>query len=441
VAPLTGTIVAVSTPPGPAPRALIRLSGPDAFPAINTLLAAPLPRARDLAAVALRIGQHALPCLVLTFPGPASFTGEDTVELLLPGGPAILRRVVDLLLGTGLAHPAAPGEFTARAYLAGRMTLAQAEGIGAIINAASSAELTLARRVLAGETGLLITAWCDEVATLLALTEAGIDFTDQEDVRAIEPDDLARRAAAVSDAARAMLGASRGTESADHAPRVVLAGPPNAGKSTLFNTLLGRPRATVSDRAGTTRDALSEPLDLSAVAPGAGEITLVDLAGLDEALSARSASDRASQAAALAAIDTADAVVWCDPRGRFDAAPARDNLIRVRTKADLPGDVPDAALCVCAFDGYNLGPLRRAIADLAFGRAAGGACAVPRHRRLLRSAAESLDDAVRAARSEASPELVAASLRAALDDLGEIIGRVTPDDVLGRIFATFCVGK
>jgi tRNA modification GTPase len=240
-------------------------------------------------------------------------------------------------------------------------------------------------------------------------------------------------------------------------PRVVLAGPPNAGKSTLFNALLGRRRAIVSPVAGTTRDALEEELDLSADAPGAGTVILIDLAGLDEPPAA--AIDAAAQSRARETIAAADAVIHCDPSGRFPGLVARPGtpMIRVRTKADVPGAArarrPDRAvdagrepLAICALDGWNLPALRRAIADAAWGsRAAGLAALLPRHRRALTDAATQLREAraliAPAARALPDPALTASALRAALDVLGELVGRISPDDVIGRVFATFCVGK
>jgi tRNA modification GTPase len=258
-------------------------------------------------------------------------------------------------------------------------------------------------------------------------------------------------------AIRAHLGAAAGAEISSMLPRIVLAGRPNAGKSTLFNALLGRRRAVVSDVPGTTRDVLEEPLDLSSAIPGGGEVLLIDLAGLDRSIASGTAA--AAQQLARAAIESSDALIHCDPEGRFALPmPAGRPIIRVRTKADLPIalaprdpaeagiDAGSTGIPVCALDGWNLPVLRRAMADAATGaRGAGIAALLPRYRRELGQAEAALNDALTqvdpGARSLSRPEIVAGSLRVALDALGELSGRVSPDDVIGRIFATFCVGK
>lgn len=488
---------------------------------------------------ACRAQSSTFPALLLTYPGPRSFTGEDCAELVIPAGPAIVDRVLGVLLDAGASdqsasesrarvRPAGPGEFSARAYLNGRLTLEQAEGIVAMLGARTASQHAEALALLRGKRGDRYRGWADELSTLLALVEAGIDFTDQEDVVPIAPAELRARVVALADAMRGLLGHARGDAARDARLRVVLFGRPNAGKSTLFNALLGRPRAVVSDVAGTTRDVLSETLALDD-APwraDAGECVLNDLAGL-EPLGDRHATSRAiacddaghgafrdergssprnaastiehqAQEHAQAALREADVVLWCDPDGLFEAdrdahewlhwtwherlAGTTPRIIRVRTKADLPviaGPVTPAALGVCALDGWNLGTLRRAIADAVAtprtktntARTSGSTLGdvredlcVPRHalalsrtEAALRSALERLNAAPRddhdagtctagersiAPRTWlARPELVAGDLRAAMDALGELTGQVSPGDVIGRIFATFCVGK
>jgi len=392
------------------------------------------------------------------------------MEIQAPGNPALVERVVALLVG-GPAVPAGssqepdgdrratqdgylpvrlaqPGEFSARAYLHGKLTLEQAEGVAATIAAANAEQLGAARRLLDGETGRLYQQWCDELANLAALVEAGIDFTDQEDVVPIAPAALAGRL----DALRAALDAHAGgpRERPDAEPLVALAGRPNAGKSTLFNALLGRTRAAVSADAGTTRDAIVEPMDLAADAPGAGLVRLADIAGLTDAPPGAGVAgeiDRAMQAVARTTLGDADVVLWCDPSGLFEAAPpTRGQLIRVRTFADRPVPRDESDISVCAVDGWNLPALRTLIATTAgVSRAAGVAALLPRHRAALEAACVAVGDTLSAIKTKAprldSPEVVAHGLRTALNALGELAGRVHPDDVIGRVFATFCVGK
>lgn len=448
------TILAVATPPGFSARGIVRLSGPGAFALLRAWTDSgdrvlPNPLGRGVFRSLGRVSGLPLPLLVVAFPGPHSFTGEDVVELLLPGNPHLLRRVIDGLLElaeqAGLSmRRANPGEFSARAFLNDRMSLEQAEGVAALISAENAEEMDAAQRLLRGERGGQYRAIADEGATLLALVEAGIDFTDQEDVVAIEPAELRRRLSAMSKVIGAMVGSAAGEEADRALPRVVLAGKPNAGKSTLFNALLGRVRAVVSAEAGTTRDVLEEELGL-----GDACVLLCDCAGIEEATAIGVVAE-SMQARTREAIESADVVLWCDPTGRFDASDlpsTRARLIRVQTKADMMHAHGHDAIEVSALDGFNLATLRRAITDQAWGGGNGGgrrSSTLPaRHRRALAVAAGALELTIESAAGDRlrNPELVASHLRGALDALGELTGRLTPDDVLGRVFATFCVGK
>ncbi|HRQ72104.1 MAG TPA: 50S ribosome-binding GTPase [Phycisphaerales bacterium] len=437
-------IVAVASPHGRSARAIVRLSGAGVERALAVVLADAPPSSAGMHACLLRVADRlTIPCLALRFVAPASYTGEDSVEVQLPGNPALVERTLAVLLAVDGVRLAEPGEFSARAYLNGRLTITQAEGVAATIAARSRDELDAARRLLSGDTGERYGAWADEIATLLALVEAGVDFADQEDVVPIVPGDLRRRLGAlVGEIGAELHGEFRARLGASDRATVALVGPPNAGKSTLFNALLGRRRAVVSDVAGTTRDALREPLDLSQDAPGAPTVDLLDLPGLDGV--AHGPIDAGAQRGARASLGAVDAIIHCDPTGRFasiEGAPAAVPILRVRTKADLPGR-GGGGLAVCALDGWNLGPLRRAIAD-AVGAPAGSM--LPRHRRALAFALRGLEDAgsltANDAHSLGAPELVADALRSALDAIGGLTGRITPDDVIGRVFASFCVGK
>lgn len=442
------TIVAAASGPGRAARALVRISGPSTGALLEALLH-PSPQAPgQLQATRFRAGTLALsglPCVAVRFVAPRSFTGEDSAEILLPGCPALVDRVLAAMLHLPGVRMAEPGEFSARAFLSGKLSINQAEGIAASIAAQSSAQLDAARRMLDGSTGARYREWTEEAATLLALVEAGIDFTDQEDVVPIPRNALRSRLAALHSALSSRLGPAAAWERAAENPRVVLFGAPNAGKSTLFNALLGHARAATSHIAGTTRDALAEPLPLAADAPGSTDVLLIDLPGLDVAPATE--IDRAVRARALQELARADAIIYCDPSGRFSQPPPHGSaapILHVRTKADVPGADTAQGLGVCALDGWNLPTLRRAIADLAHAAPPDDAEAalLPRHRRALFAAIDGLDAASAAASDDrAAPELIAAGLRSALDALGEIAGAVSPDDVLGRVFAVFCIGK
>lgn len=468
---LGDTIAAVATGFERAPRAMIRLSGPDALNALVPHLAPGSPfqhhaPERRIARATLLL-PHAradappgeLPVIISTFRAPASYTGEHACEIQIPGNPHLVRRVLDLLLDTPGIRSADPGEFSARAFLNGKLTAEQAEGVRAMIAARTASEHAAAHALLDGHTGTRYRLITDELATALALVEAGIDFTEEEDVVAIAPDDLLERLQIQHEATKALVGPEPATEHGSDLPRVVLAGPPNAGKSTLFNALLGRDRAIVSDTPGTTRDAIAEDIELLPASESpwsASRCTLIDLAGLDDALATTSDLERLGQTAAWNAIDAADAIVLCDPTGAFELAsamPSKGTILRVRTKSDLVGDQPPGSIGVCAIDGSNLGALRRAIADAINApdphpsTADTSAAILPRHRVALHRCTQAVETAIAVAshskgqRHLGEVELVASALREALDAVGEIAGHISPDDVIGRVFTTFCVGK
>ena len=484
----------------------------------TTDLAAPARGHARLHRARLNVDNLELPLLLLCFRGPRSYTGEDCVELQLPGNPVLLERVVDGLIDSAqrrgvVARRAEPGEFTARAFFNAKLSLTEAEGVAATISAQSDAQLRAAGLLRRGALGSLAAALADELASALALVEAGIDFTDQEDVVAIGPSALHGRLRSLHERITAQLDRAVPAEQLESIPWVVLAGEPNAGKSTLFNALLGRERAVVSGVAGTTRDVLAEPLTID-TGHGPAEVMLVDLAGAD---TAESMLNQKMQSAARSAMERAELVVRCvpvDSDGRSHAQGAtgpgamgpvahpvvvessqRAELV-VRTKADLHSDrrggvyprprpapiltsaggheaLPYVArdapssprrvcdlkgragahdvLAVSAKTGEGLDDLRRVIGerlrDRAVSLAADALALQPRHEAALRSAQRNLSESIalvepsRQERALPDPELVAAAMRAALDHLGALAGQITPDDLLGRIFATFCVGK
>ena len=440
-----GTILAVASPPGHAARGIVRASGRGACALVARTLADGCPGARAVAGRvrgvhAARLADPPIPVLAVVMPGPASATGEDCVEIHAPGNPVLLERIMGAVVARsgGGARRAGPGEFSARAVLNGRTDVAGAERVAAAIAAETDAELAAAESLRGGAAMREAEALAGEVAAVLALVEAGIDFTDQEDVTAIARTDLERRIGAVRSALQARLAGATGAEAARRAPRVVLVGAPNAGKSSLFNALAGIERAVAADERGTTRDAVEHCIAL----PGGVQAVLVDLPGIDRA---ETEIDALAQRQAMDAMARADLLLACDDGAGTRAVPpagAGARTIDVRTKADLGtgGRCPPGTIAVSARSGRGLGDLRAAIArELASlpPRAAGEASLGAARSALLAEASVALD----AALAGRAPELVAADLRTALDRLGEVAGAIPPDDVLGRLFAGFCIGK
>lgn len=448
-------IVAVSSPPGRSLRGIVRISGGDLAPLVRALLT-PAPPDRTLAAARLRLadepGAPALPVLAAFAPGPRSFTAEDVLEIQAPGNPALLERIVQRVLAVlrhalGHGRLAEPGEFTQRAFAAGRIDLTRAEGIAATIAAVSDAQLRAAAMLRTGRLGRWAEGLVDRLAQVLALVEAGIDFVDQDDVVPITPAALDASLAELGDELDRLTRDSRSWSSLEALPWVVLVGEPNVGKSTLFNALLGRQRAVTSDIAGTTRDVLTEPLRL-----GDAEVMLVDVAGLD---AAEAALDRAMQAAARDAIDRAELLLLLSAGEGFPPPPRADvPILRLRTKADLapPAAPPsEADLAVSTVTGAGLDRLRERIGRIVGDRAVtvGGQMLAlqPRHRDELQAAGAALGEArhmladQREATALTDMELIAERLRTALDHLAALGGAMTPDDVLGKVFSTFCIGK
>jgi tRNA modification GTPase len=434
---MTDTVFALATPPGRGAIAILRLSGPGTDAALAGL-GAPGLKARMASLRTLTHEDRIIDqALVLRFPGPKSYTGEDCAELHLHGGRAVVEAAGRALVALGL-RPAEPGEFTRRAFENGRMDLAQAEAVADLIDAETTAQAAQALGQLEGALGAAYAGFRRDLLKALALVEAEIDFPDEE-----VPDNLARTAGPVldgliADLKTALADAGRG-ERVREGYRIVLIGETNAGKSSLFNALVSREAAIVTPIAGTTRDVLDADLIIGGYA-----VTLSDTAGLRdstdpvEAEGVRRARARAEQA---------ELRLWVRAPGDPDgvaAEYARPGDLLVLTKADL-GASPATdreALVVSTTTGEGMAALHDWIAARLARDLSGAdfpAVTRERHRRRLEEALASVEAGRLAL--EIAPEMAGDDLRRAAESLARVTGAIGVEDILGEVFSTFCIGK
>ncbi len=420
---LTDTIFALSSGAPPAGVAVVRISGPGARSALKSLArSVPSPRQATLRTLRWQ-GETLDRALTLFFPGPASATGEDVAELHLHGGRAIVAAVRAALAAMPCLREAAPGEFTRRAFENGRIDLAEAEGLADLVEAETETQRRAALALAGGMLSRQVEAWRERVLMLAARVEAALDFGDEDDVG----DPLAgmnEEIAALRDEIAVWL-ARPPVERLKEGIRVVIAGPPNAGKSSLFNALIGREAAIVAATPGTTRDLIEAP-----VAIGGTAFLLIDTAGLRETADAIEAIgvDRARLSG-----NTADIVLWLGtPEHRPDGA------ILVHPKADISPALSGAGLAVSAVTGQGLDELSLLLVDRA-AQLLGPQREVAlnqRHRDALTETVEALDGA-----GSADPLVHGESLRLARQTLDRITGRAGVEDMLNALFGRFCIGK
>ncbi len=450
------TIVACATPWGRAAISIVRLSGPGTAGVLAAICphAAGLPEPRRAVLRAFVDPRGTIDRGLLTWlPGPGSYTGEDSAELSCHGNPLLVERLLAACVAAG-CRPALPGEFTRRAYEHGRLDLVRAEAVLQAIEARSTGGLEVAGRALRGELGAWLEERRAEAMTLAAELEARLDFPDQLELDsggepALEDDGaLARRIAALEDQLAAAAASHQRARVQVDGARVALLGPVNAGKSSLFNALLGRRRALVSRQPGTTRDVLeanTEILDLPVV--------LMDTAGEN---AAPEELERAGMALRDELLEQADLLVLVLPAHRLDEPEARELLARsadrprvlVGNHADRPGARfaldEHRLLPTSAIDGGGLDALRRAIAEGLAGEEPGASAAViasQRQHELLRAASEGLERARLALLGEAGVVVAAEELLDALSRLDAVGGGGVREEVLDALFARFCIGK
>jgi tRNA modification GTPase len=436
---LTDPIVALATAPGRSALALLRVSGRGAF-AIAARVLQPFQPDPPRAVFRSRLvhpdtHEPVDDVLAACFPAPRSYTGDDLVEITTHGGLIVPAEALAALVAAG-ARPAQPGEFTRRAVAHGKMDLLQAEATADLIDAGSPAQRRRALHQLERGLSARLEALRASVIELEALIAYDIDFPEEDD-GVVDEERVRGACSAVRERLVQLLATAPEGERLREGALLVIAGPPNAGKSSLFNALLGRERAIVTEVPGTTRDAI----EAHAVIEGF-PFRLVDTAGL------RDSDDRVEQLGIEVSrkyLAAADLVLFCyEDEGQEDLArELRTPALAVRTKGDLSGAPPDA---VSVVSGQGLAQLRRRLAELAFGALIQLGDVEPvvtraRHRAALERALAELDGFREARVAGVDAAAAATHLRAAGTALDDLIGVVTPDDVLDRVFAAFCVGK
>lgn len=460
-------IVAIATAPGRGAVGIVRLSGQDLSALIGALCGrALLPRRATLLEFLDAHGQAIDRGLALHFPAPHSYTGEDVLELHAHGGAVVLQLLLARCLEAAAQCPAgdgparlpglrlaAPGEFTTRAFLNGKLDLAQAEAVADLIDASTEAAARSAARSLVGAFSLEIDALREQIVALRTLVEATLDFPDEE-IDFLQRADALGRLARIETGLQGVLRRARQGALLREGIHVVLAGQPNVGKSSLLNALAGAELAIVTAIPGTTRDKVSQTIQIDGV-----PLHVVDTAGLRAAAEVRDEVERIGIERSWAEIARADAVIVLHDltrRGQPDyerdeqaieaqlARAGATRLLHVHNKCDAVGHRPDSDIVLSARTGAGLDALRRALLDLAGwqGAAEGLFIARARHVQALHLAQRHLHEArAQAAHGDAALELVAEELRLAHQALSEITGAFSSEDLLAEVFGRFCIGK
>lgn len=441
--PARDTIAAIATPPGTGGVSIIRISGGEALAiAARVSGITPAPRRATLAHIRDARGDTLDQALLLYYPAPHSYTGEDTLEIQGHGGIAVTQAVLAAVLDAG-ARLAEPGEYTRRAYLNNKIDLAQAEAIADLINARSQAAVKAANRSLQGDFSRQIETLAADLLALRIYIEAALDFPEEE-IDFLREGDIAARLQDWGERLRTLLAQSTQGRLMNDGINLVIAGKPNAGKSSLLNALVGEERAIVTAQAGTTRDIVRETILIHGM-----PVNILDTAGL------REASDLVEQEGirrTRQALNQADLILLLRDGSALDDAaddelPANIPQLLAYNKADQTPPAVQAqhadGLWISAKTGAGIDALRDAIA-CAVGRDSreeSPYIARERHLRALHQAERHYQDALAQLHSSQNGELIAEDLRLAHEALGSITGAVSSDDLLGHIFSSFCIGK
>ena len=422
------TIFALSSGQPPAGIGVIRVTGRQARAALKAI-AGVVPEARKATrAVFCDVSRETLDDgLVLFFPGPNSVTGDDLAEFHCHGGRAVIAAVERALADIDGCRRAEPGEFTRRAFANGRINLSEAEGLADLLSAETEIQRRSAMAMMGGVLSRQVEGWREDLLRLSAQVEAVLDFDDEDDVSAL-PDSFNSRLSALHDSVHDALDAPH-AETLREGYRVALAGPPNAGKSTLFNALVESEAAITAEIAGTTRDILTRSIALGGI-----PFTFVDMAGLRDETGDQIEAIGISRAREEIAL--ADLVLWLGPEGE-----GPDLAWEIEAKADHQGAERKASAAhrISARTGEGMDELRRALIDKARRAmpAPGSAALNARQRERLSDSVSSLD----AAQNENDPLLVAENLRRTRQAFDALLGRTSTEDVLDTLFGRFCIGK
>jgi tRNA modification GTPase len=446
------TIVAIASPPGQGAVAILRVSGSESIPIAKRIFRLKnsrskwLPRVLLLGTIVNSDDETIDQVLLSVFIGPASYTGEDLVEITCHGGMFVTQAVLDTIISTG-ARLADPGEFSKRSFLNGKMDLTQAEAVMDLISARTALALRAANSQLEGRLGNRISELKQSLLTILAHVEAYIDFPE-EDINPDANESIIQKLTILSESVGNLIKTAEQGRILREGLHVVISGPPNAGKSSLLNSLLGYERAIVSDLAGTTRDTIEEMINLKGI-----PVKLTDTAGIREVeeliesegvLRAKRELKRADLV-----LTVVDATIDKKENEKIKSVSSDElNHIKVFNKADLGihnSYKGEDGVQISCLEGTGIELLVGLIVESCLGENdhfAKNLIAVnSRHRACLESAHSNVNNAINAFKEGVEPEFVSVDLREALDSVGEIVGKADVEDLLGEIFSSFCIGK